>query len=106
MPEYCCPNNSSYPAPSQVPDQHSDIQSVEITPKYNPYPFTQPGPPFIQKPSGSLRHLKGLLTQISFILPPLAVILPIYFKSKTTQYARYFTYRTVLFTSSVQLYAN
>lgn len=110
-PEYCYPSNSSYPAPIQIPYQNSDIQSVEIMPIYNPYLFTQPGLSFIQEPirltqspqtSANLRFL----TQIPCNLSTLAVIFPIYFKSETSQYARYFTYRIVLFTSSVQLNAN
>jgi len=104
----CYPSNSSYPSPFQVPYQDSNNQSVETMPRYHRYPLTKSGPSFIQETimltqtpqrSASLKFP----TQIPLILPTLALKFPIYFKSEATQYARHFTYRISLFTSSVQL---
>lgn len=84
---------------------------MEIMPKCHRYPLTKFGPSFIQEPtmltqtpqrSASLKFP----TQIPLILPTLALTFPIYFKSEAAQYARHFTNCLLLFTSSVQLYAN
>lgn len=49
-PSHCYPCNPSNPASFQVPYQDSNTRSVEIMPRYNRYPFTEPGPSFTPEP--------------------------------------------------------